>query len=154
MGRRLFGRWHLALGRPGMPMAVCDVDRCAEVIAWCATHFDEAPPVVNLFDPAVMTRGDLTALLRTRGWTGRVIWLPIIAIAPGLLGLRAVLSLARRSVPEKLATWLTYLRPRSYDPRLSTALLTATRPGAAAVHPAAAGSPPIETGVATANASV
>ena len=26
MGRRLVGRWHLGLGRPGLPIAVCDVD--------------------------------------------------------------------------------------------------------------------------------
>src|SRR5436309_2719838 len=49
MGRRLFGRWHLGLGRPGLPIAVCDVARCAEAIAWCATQFDEAPAIVNLF---------------------------------------------------------------------------------------------------------
>ena len=53
MGRRLFGRWHLALGRPGLPIAVCGLDRCAEAIAWCAAHFDEAPPILNLVDTAL-----------------------------------------------------------------------------------------------------
>ncbi len=152
MGRRLFGRWHLALGRPGLPIAVCDVGRCAEAIAWCATHFDEAPAVVNLFDPAVRTRGELAALLRARGWTGRVVWLPIVVIAPAVVALRVVFSLARRSVPERLTTWTTYLRPRSYDPRLSTTLLAAARPDAEARHRTGAATNVIATGVAAANA--
>ena len=33
MGRHLFGRWHLGLGRSRLPIAVCDVGRCAEAIA-------------------------------------------------------------------------------------------------------------------------
>jgi nucleoside-diphosphate-sugar epimerase len=127
MGRRLFGRWHLALGRPGLPMAVCDVERCAEAIAWCATHFDEAPPVVNLFDPEVTTRGGLVARLQSRGWTGRIVWVPINVVAPGLMAVRAVLSLLRRQLPERLATWGTYLRPRRYDARLAAALLDSAR---------------------------
>src|SRR6185436_581423 len=53
MGRRLVGPWHLGLGRPGLPIAVIDVDRCADAIAWCVRHFDEAPRVVNLLDPSV-----------------------------------------------------------------------------------------------------
>ena len=56
MGRRLVGRWHLGLGRPDLPIAVCDVEQCAEAIAWCATHFDEAPPVVE----SLRSRGDDT----------------------------------------------------------------------------------------------
>src|SRR5260370_15660570 len=27
LGRRLFGRWYLGLGRPGLPFAVCDVEQ-------------------------------------------------------------------------------------------------------------------------------
>jgi predicted dehydrogenase/nucleoside-diphosphate-sugar epimerase len=127
MGRRLFGRWHLALGRPGLPMAVCDVERCAEAIAWCATHFDEAPPVVNLFDPEVTTRGGLVARLQSHGWKSRIVWVPINVVAPGLLAARALHSLLRRRLPERLATWATYLRPRRYDARLTAALLEAAR---------------------------
>ncbi len=127
MGRRVFGRWHLALGRPGLPIAVCDVERCADAIAWCATHFDEAPPIVNLFDPAVTNRGELVALLRARGWNGRLLWLPIALVTPGLLAARAVLSLVRGGLPERLATWFAYLRPRSYDARVATAVLAAVR---------------------------
>jgi predicted dehydrogenase/nucleoside-diphosphate-sugar epimerase len=133
MGRRLFGRWHLALGRPGLPMAACDVARCAEAIAWCATHFDDAPPVVNLFDPEVATRGGLVARLQSRGWTGRIVWVPVNVVAPGLMAARALLWLLRRPLPERLATWATYLRPRRYDAGLATALLEAARRDARAL---------------------
>jgi predicted dehydrogenase/nucleoside-diphosphate-sugar epimerase len=125
MGRRLFGPWHLALGGPGHPIAACWVERCAEAIAWCATHFDEAPAVINLFDPAVSTRRELIALLRTRGWNGRILWLPTAVVTPGLHAAGAILSLARRSSPERLGTWLSYVRPRRYDARQSEAVLTA-----------------------------
>jgi len=43
LGRRLFGRWHLGLGWPGLRIPVCPVDRCAAAIAWCVSRFDEAP---------------------------------------------------------------------------------------------------------------
>ena len=124
MGRRLFGRWHLGLGRPAVPIAVCDLDRCAAAIAWCATHFDEAPPVVNLFDPTIPTRGALAARLRERGWDGRMVWVPISSIALALTAVRACLSIARGRWPERLAAW-SILRPRRYDPAASRSLLAA-----------------------------
>jgi predicted dehydrogenase/nucleoside-diphosphate-sugar epimerase len=127
MGRRLFGRWHLGLGRPALPIAACDVDRCAEAIAWCAAHFDEAPAVVNLFDPSMATRGTLAARLRERGWDGRMLWVPIRAVALGITAARACLSFARGQWPARLAAW-SILRPRRFDPRVSAALLAAAAP--------------------------
>ena len=131
MGRRLFGRWHLGLGRPGLPIAVCDVARCAEAVAWCAAHFDEAPAIVNLFDPAVSTRAALVACLRARGWAGRILWVPISGVALGLMAARTVLALARGRLPARLAAW-SVLRPRRYDARLTAAVLEATRRNARA----------------------
>jgi predicted dehydrogenase/nucleoside-diphosphate-sugar epimerase len=126
MGRRLFGRWHLGLGRPGLPIAACDVTRCAEAIAWCATHFDRAPAVVNLFDPELVTRGRLAGRLRETGWDGRIIWAPISAVALGMMAARAAASLLQGKLPARLAAW-SVLRPRRYDDRVSAALLKAMR---------------------------
>jgi predicted dehydrogenase/nucleoside-diphosphate-sugar epimerase len=126
MGRRLFGRWHLGLGRAGLPIAVCDVERCAEAIAWCVEHFDEAPPLIHLFDPTSATRGALAGQMRARGWDGRILWVPISFVALGLMTARTVLSLARGRRPERLAAW-SILRPRRYDARLAAELLAATR---------------------------
>ena len=122
MGRRLFGSWHLGLGRARLPIAVCDVDRCGKAIAWCAEHFEEAEPVVNLFDPTIATRGDLLARMRSTGWSGRMVWVPISALALGLTSARAMLSFARGRWPERLAAW-SVLRPRRYDTRLAAAAL-------------------------------
>jgi hypothetical protein len=129
MGRHLYGPWHLGLGRPALPIAVCDVARCAEAIAWCATHFEDAPAVVNLFDPALTTRGALVARLRQQGWSGRILWLPISVLSSGVMAARTVLSLGRGRLPEKLAVW-SILRPRRYDARVAAAVLEAARPAA------------------------
>jgi predicted dehydrogenase/nucleoside-diphosphate-sugar epimerase len=126
MGRHLFGRWHLGLGRPRLPIAVCDVGRCAEAIAWCATHFDTAPPIVNLFDPEVTTRGAFVARLRDRGWTGRIVWMPISAMALVIVTARALVSILRGRWPSRFAAW-SILRPRRYDDRIATKVLAACR---------------------------
>jgi predicted dehydrogenase/nucleoside-diphosphate-sugar epimerase len=132
MGRRLFGSWHLGLGRPSLPIAVCDVARCADAIAWCAANFEAAPPVVNLFDPAIATRRELVARLRAAGWTGRVLWVPISILALGLKIARAAISLGRGRWPEALAVW-SILRPRRFDTRLATGMLEAADASARAV---------------------
>jgi hypothetical protein len=105
---------------------VCEVERCARAIAWCAQHFDDAPAVVNLFDPAVATRRAFAERLRSRGWNGRIVYVPISAIAIALMSARTVFSLLRGQRPERLKAW-SILRPRHYDARLSTALLGAAR---------------------------
>ena len=122
MGRRVFGRWHLGLGRPQLPIAVCDVDACADAIAWCAEHFDDAEPIVNLLDPTIATRRDLLARMRARGWSGRMVWVPISVLAFALISARTMLSLVRGRRPERLAAWAV-LKPRRYDTRLAAATL-------------------------------
>ena len=133
MGRHLFGRWHICFGRPGLPIPVCGVERCAQAIAWCATHFDEAPPLLNLIDPTLATRGEFVARLRSHGWTGRIAWVPISAVAFGVVAARAVAALAHGRWPSRLSAW-SILRPRRYDARLAaTVLETASR--VAGEHP-------------------
>jgi nucleoside-diphosphate-sugar epimerase len=126
MGRHLFGRWHLGLGRSRLPIAVCDVNRCASAIAWCATHFDAAPRVVNLFDPEVATRGAFVRQLRARGWRGRIVWVPISAIALAIIAARTAISLAQRRLPSRLAAWAV-LKPRRYDGSVAAKVLAACR---------------------------
>jgi predicted dehydrogenase/nucleoside-diphosphate-sugar epimerase len=126
MGRHLFGRWNLGLGRPGLPIAVCEVEECAKAIAWCATHFDQAPPVINLFDPAMATRRELVAVMRRQGWSGRIVWMPISAISLGIMTARTVLSAAHGHLPLRLAAW-SILRPRRYDARVAATVLEAVQ---------------------------
>jgi predicted dehydrogenase/nucleoside-diphosphate-sugar epimerase len=126
MGRHLFGRWYLGLGRAGLPIAVCDVRRCAEAIAWCARHFDEAPPIVNLFDPDVTTRGAFLRSLRARGWNGRVLWVPISAMSVAFTAARAAHALLRGRMPARLAAW-SVLKPRRYESHVTAKVLEACR---------------------------
>jgi predicted dehydrogenase/nucleoside-diphosphate-sugar epimerase len=124
MGRRLFGSWYLGLGRPGLPVAVCDVRRAAAVIAWCATRFASAPAVVNLIDPRVRTRGDLLARFRARGWRAHMVWAPISLIVGAMHAVRTLLALVRRRRPAPLAAW-SILRPRRFRTVLAERVLWA-----------------------------
>ena len=123
-GRRLFGAWQLGLGRPSLPIAVCEVDRCARAIAWCATHFDEAPPIVNLFDPSIATRGALATWARERGWDGRIVWMPISMMATAIAVARTCLALTHGQLPSRLAAW-SILKCRRYDDRVARAVFAA-----------------------------
>ncbi|HEY3219881.1 MAG TPA: Gfo/Idh/MocA family oxidoreductase [Gemmatimonadales bacterium] len=134
IGRRLFGRWHLGLGRPGVPFAACEVRKAGAAVAWYADHFAEAPPIVNLLDPAIRTRGQLLRRFRRHGWRGRVLWVPISFLATAVSVLRVVVALARRERAHPLAVW-SVLRPRRYDPGVATAVLAAAAEDPEPVQP-------------------
>jgi predicted dehydrogenase/nucleoside-diphosphate-sugar epimerase len=129
VGRRLFGRWHLGLGRPGLPFAVCDVEQAATAVTWCAQHFDTAPPVVNLIDEAVPTRGRLLQTFRASGWRGRMVWMPISLFASLFTAARWAIGLVTLRRPARLAVWAMF-RPRRYDASLSMRLFAAAAAGA------------------------
>ena len=141
LGRRLFGRWHLGLGRPGLPLAVCDVRRAAAVVGWCAEHFDEAPPVANVIDDAIPTRGRLLQAFRAHGWRGRTVWIPIVIFAALLTAVRVALALATLRLPTRLAVWSIF-RPRRYDTSLAGRLLAAATSGPAPSALVAGEAPP------------
>lgn len=126
LGRRLFGPWHLAWGRPGLPFAVCDVRRAGAVVAWCAQDFNDAPSPINLFEPAISTRRQLLQLFRQRGFRGRMIWMPISFLA-GAVGLaRIALAVLRHRRPQRLR-FFAVVRHRRYESAVSTAVLHAAR---------------------------
>ena len=124
LGRRLFGDWHMGLGRPGLPFAVCEVGQAGAVAAWCAEHFAAAPPIVNLLDPTVRTRRQLVKLFRDHGWRGRVMWVPISLLAGLAVVARFVVGLIRREPGRPLAVW-SVLRSRRYNPALAAKVLAA-----------------------------
>ena len=135
LGRRLFGRWHLGLGRPGLPFAVCDVLTAGAAVAWCADRFDDAPPVVNLIDPTIRTRSQLLSRFRARGWRGRVVWVPISLLACAVMAARFMAAPARREGARPLAVW-SILRPRRYDAAVASTVLAAMREHTPAREPA------------------
>jgi len=124
VGRRLFGSWHLAFGRPGLPFAVCEVGRAAAVVAWLAERFADTPPVINLIDPAISTRKRLLEHFRAYGWRGRMVWMPIPLFALLVGTVRLGVGLAKLRLPARLAVWSIF-RPRRYDAALSARVLDA-----------------------------
>jgi predicted dehydrogenase/nucleoside-diphosphate-sugar epimerase len=128
IGRRLFDRWHLGLGRPSLPFAVCDVSAAAAAVAWCADRFDEAPPLINLMDPEIRTRGDLLEKCREHGWRGRMLWTPISFLAGAVVAARYGMGMVRRERPQPMAVW-SILRPRRYDMEVSSKVFAAVRDG-------------------------
>jgi predicted dehydrogenase/nucleoside-diphosphate-sugar epimerase len=122
LGRRLYGRWHLGLGRPGLPFALCDVVRAAEVVGWYASHFQEAPPVVNLWDPAYPRRRDAVRAFREHGWNGRLVWVPIRALGIAAQSARYAMALLRGALPSRLSI-VAILKPRRFDPDVSLDVL-------------------------------
>ena len=124
MGRRLFGRWHLGLGAPRLPIAVCEVMRAAgHRLVRHALRRGAAGR-----EPARSRARDATPRSSARcaaGWDGRMVWVPDQR-AGGGDGHRPPASPRSRTAawPERLAAW-SILRPRRFDTRLSSALLEA-----------------------------
>src|SRR6267143_1571120 len=140
LGRRLFGRWHLGLGRPGLPFAVCDVSTAAAAVAWCADRFVESPPIINLLDPTIRTRAQLLDRFREHGWRGRMMWTPISLLAGAAIAARFAMGLVRRERggaggAQPLAVW-SILRSRRYDPALASTVLAAAREHVPVAEPA------------------
>jgi nucleoside-diphosphate-sugar epimerase/predicted dehydrogenase len=135
LGRRLFGRWHLGLGRAGLPFAVCDVSTAGAAVAWCADRFDDAPPVVNLIDPTMRTRSQVLDRFRAGGWRGRVVWVPISLLAGAVMAASFVMSLGKRERTRPLAVW-SILRSRRYDTAVASTVLAAVSEHAPAPQPA------------------
>jgi predicted dehydrogenase/nucleoside-diphosphate-sugar epimerase len=127
VGKRLFGRWHLGFGRPGLPFAACEVGMAAAALAWIAEHFADAPPIINLMDPAINTRAGLLRQFRERGWRGRFVWVPIPLLAGGVLAMSRAMALARRSTGGPTLSVWSVLRPRRYDPSVAGRVLAAAQ---------------------------
>jgi len=84
----------------------------------------EISEIVNLMDPALMTRRDVVSEMRRRGWTGRIVWLPISLLSLGITTARTAISLGRGSWPDTLAVW-SVLKPRRFDSRVAATVLDA-----------------------------
>jgi predicted dehydrogenase/nucleoside-diphosphate-sugar epimerase len=133
VGRRLFGRWHLGLGRPGLPFAVCEVHRAAAAIAWFADRFDPAPEGLNLIDRGLASRGDLIRAFRQRRWSGRMLWVPIPLLAGAVMLVRTALAVGQLRLPTPLAAW-SVLRPRRYNTGAADSVFAALEPKPSALR--------------------
>jgi predicted dehydrogenase/nucleoside-diphosphate-sugar epimerase len=126
VGKRLFGPWHLGLGRPNHPFAAIEIDDAAAAIAWFASDFDDAPEVVNLFDPELITRADLIARLKQDKWDGKMVWVPISLLSAAATAVVSAITIRKPKNPDRTSIW-QLLRPRKFDPRRSAAVFDAMR---------------------------
>jgi predicted dehydrogenase/nucleoside-diphosphate-sugar epimerase len=81
LGKRI-GNVFVAVGSPRDTLGVVDVPLAARVLAWEATNFEDAPPVLNVLAPALPTRRELLSHLRSANPGLRTIWLPMFVLHP------------------------------------------------------------------------
>jgi predicted dehydrogenase/nucleoside-diphosphate-sugar epimerase len=81
LGKRL-GNIFVAVGMPSHRLGVVDVVFSAQTLAWMVRHFDEAPAVLNLFEPQLPAKRELVARLRRSNPDLTVVWLPPVILLP------------------------------------------------------------------------
>lgn len=81
LGKRA-GNVFVAVGLPGYKLGVVDVVFSAETLAWIVSHFDQAPAVLNLYEPELPTKRELLARLRQTNPDLTVVWLPLPVLVP------------------------------------------------------------------------
>jgi len=81
LGKRV-GNIFVAVGMPGHQLGVVDVVFSAQSLAWMVRHFEEAPAVLNLFEPELPTKRELLARLRLINPDLTVVWLPPVILLP------------------------------------------------------------------------
>lgn len=93
LGRRV-GPLYVTVGGRKEVLGVVELDWAARAIAWMALHFEEAPEVLNLFDPVLPTRRQLAARLKASNPTLIMLRMPRPVLWSGglfLLGLSRLL---------------------------------------------------------------
>jgi predicted dehydrogenase/nucleoside-diphosphate-sugar epimerase len=81
LGRRL-GNIFVAVGMPSHKLGVVDVVFSGQTLAWMVRHFDEAPMVLNLFEPELPTKRELLTRLRSMNPDLTVVWLYPVVLLP------------------------------------------------------------------------
>jgi hypothetical protein len=81
LGKRI-GNIFVAVGMPGHQLGVVDVTFSAQTLAWMVRHFEDAPLVLNLFEPKLPTKRELLARLRSTNPDLTVVWLIPLVLLP------------------------------------------------------------------------
>lgn len=81
LGKRV-GNIFVAVGMPSHQLGVVDVVFSARTLAWIVRHFDEAPAVLNLFEPQLPSKRELLGRLRRSNPDLTVVWLTPVFLLP------------------------------------------------------------------------
>ena len=79
LGKRV-GNTFVAVGMPSHQLGVVDVVFSAQTLAWMVRHFDQAPAILNLFEPQLPSKRELLARLRRTNPDLTVVWLPPVVL--------------------------------------------------------------------------
>jgi nucleoside-diphosphate-sugar epimerase len=124
LGKRI-GNIFVAVGMPNHKLGVVDVVFSAHTLAWMVRHFDEAPAILNLFEPELPTKRELLVRLRRTNPDLTVVWLLPILLHPLSWFAIALQKLLRPGRPAvNVAKVFARLR---YDTSRITALAPAIR---------------------------
>jgi nucleoside-diphosphate-sugar epimerase len=110
LGKRV-GPMFVAVGSPRERLGVVDRGFTADVLAWIATHFEQAPQTLNLLDPASPTKRDLIRRLRQTDPDLRVCWLPWPVLLP-LSGVATALQKVLRPRRPAISLRRVFASPR------------------------------------------
>jgi len=124
LGREI-ARLFVAAGMPSSSLSVCDVHTAAAVIRDYASHFEEAPRLVNLLEVPAPTRRDLVERLRAVRPDLRFVWLPF-----PLLRMLSMLAIGLQKLlrPKKPALDLyAAFKSERYDLRLAGRVIDGAR---------------------------
>jgi nucleoside-diphosphate-sugar epimerase len=78
---RAAGPLFVSVGSPAATIPTCDVAHAGKLIAWTATHFEDASPIVHAIDPVPATRRALVARVRETVPGVRIVWFPTPLLA-------------------------------------------------------------------------
>jgi predicted dehydrogenase/nucleoside-diphosphate-sugar epimerase len=122
LGRRL-GNTFVAVGLPNHQLGVVDVVFAGKTLAWIIRHFDDAPTVLNLFEPELPTKRALLTRLKRSNPDLTIVWLlppVLVPLSWFALGLQKLLRPGRPAL--NLAQMFARLR---YDTTRISALAPA-----------------------------
>jgi predicted dehydrogenase/nucleoside-diphosphate-sugar epimerase len=135
LGKRV-GPFFVAVGSPGERLGVANLAFTSDVLAWMATHFDQAPATLNLLDPVLPAKRDLVRRLRQTDPDLKVIWLPWPVLLP-LSGFASLLQKALRPRRPAISLRRVFASPK-YDTSSVRALASIVeRTGSAPTTPVA-----------------
>ena len=121
---RAIGNMFVAVGNPGTTIPVCDVAQAGKLIAWTATHFDDAERLVHAIDPIPATRRDLLKRVRETTPVARVIWFPTPLLKLASWGAYAVQKMRHPRKPA-LSISSAFEAPRCDTAKIRRALANA-----------------------------
>ena len=100
LGKRL-GNIFVAVGFPWHRLGVVDLDFAASTLTWMVQHWDEAPALLNLYDPSLPTKRELLDRLKERNPDISIVWLwpPVLhPLSWFAIGLQKVLKPGRPAI--------------------------------------------------------